>query len=99
MPGELGNDGFFASKNYVKDHHSEPRLARHARVPQRQEDDREAEGRLGRAQGWVAVLAHISISTTLFDKFTPRPADFYGVFTCWCHRYRLHGEPEQYETV
>ena len=75
VPGELGNDGFFAEQELRKDHHLQPRLARHARVPERQEDDRAAEGRLQRAEGRLAVRRTSTISTTLFDKYTPRPPD------------------------
>ena len=31
--GELGNDGFFTSTDYAKDHHLQPRLARQLEFP------------------------------------------------------------------
>ena len=75
VPGELRNDGFFASKNYVEDHHLSLGSPVTLAVPERPEDDRQAEGRLGRAEGRLAVRRTSRSPTTLFDKFTPRPRD------------------------
>ena len=74
VPGELGNDGFFASKNYVKDHHLSLGSPVTLEFPSGKKTTVKLKGVWDEPKGG-SPFAHISISTTLFDKFTPRPAD------------------------
>jgi putative ABC transport system permease protein len=74
VPGELGNDGFFASKNYVKDHHLSLGSPVTLEFPSGKKTTVKLRGVWDEPKGG-SPFAHISISTTLFDKFTPRPAD------------------------
>ena len=63
----------------------EPRLAGHLAVPERQEDDRQAEGRLGRAEGRLAVR-RTSRSRRRCSTSSRR-----GRRTRWCSRTRPGG--------
>jgi putative ABC transport system permease protein len=74
VPGELGNDGFFASKNYVKDHHLSLGSPVTLEFPSGKKTTVKLKGIWDEPKGG-SPFAHISISTTLFDKFTPRPRD------------------------
>ncbi|HSS79997.1 MAG TPA: FtsX-like permease family protein, partial [Gaiellaceae bacterium] len=74
VPGELGNDGFFASKNYVKDHHLSLGSPVTLQFPSGKKTTVKLKGVWDEPKGG-SPFAHITISTTLFDKFTPRPQD------------------------
>ena len=74
VPGELGNDGFFASKNYVEDHHLSLGSPVTLQFPSGQKTTVKLKGVWDEPKGG-SPFGHITISTTLFDKFTPRPRD------------------------
>src|SRR6476659_8481126 len=74
VPGELGNDGFFASKNYVEDHHLSLGSPVTLQFPSGKKTTVKLKGVWDEPKGG-SPFAHITISTTLFDKFTPRPRD------------------------
>ena len=74
VPGELGNDGFFASKNYVEDHHLSLGSPVTLQFPSGKKTTVKLKGVWDEPNGG-SPFAHITISTTLFDKFTPRPQD------------------------
>ena len=74
VPGELGNDGFFASKNYVQDHHLSLGSPVTLQFPSGQKTTVKLKGVWDEPKGG-SPFGHITISTTLFDKFTPRPRD------------------------
>jgi len=74
VPGELGNDGFFASKNYVEDHHLSLGSPVTLQFPNGKKTTVKLKGVWDEPKGG-SPFAHITISTTLFDKFTPRPQD------------------------
>jgi putative ABC transport system permease protein len=74
VPGELGQDGFFASKNYVKDHHLSLGSPVTLKFPSGKETTVRLKGVWDEPKGG-SPFAHITISTKLFDKFTPRPRD------------------------
>jgi putative ABC transport system permease protein len=74
VPGELGLNGFFASKNYVKDHHLSLGSPVSLQFPSGKKTTVRLKGVWDEPKGG-SPFAHITISTTLFDKFTPRPQD------------------------
>src|SRR5581483_8854163 len=74
VPGRLGLDGFFASKNYVKDHHLRLGSAVVLEFPSGKKTIVKLKGVWDEPKGG-SPFAHISISTALFDKFVPRPQD------------------------
>ena len=74
VPGELGNDGFFASKNYVEDHHLTLGSPVTLQFPSGKKTSVKLKGVWDEPKGG-SPFGHITISTTLFDKFTPRPQD------------------------
>ena len=74
VPGELGLNGFFASKNYVKDHHLSLGSRVNLQFPSGKKTTVRLKGVWDEPKGG-SPFAHITISTTLFDKFTPRPQD------------------------
>ena len=74
VPGELGNDGFFASKNYVEDHHLSLGSPVTLQFPSGQKTTVKLKGVWDEPKGG-SPFGHITISTTLFDRFTPRPRD------------------------
>jgi putative ABC transport system permease protein len=74
VPGELGLDGFFASKNYVKDHHLTLGSPVTIQFPSGKKTTVKLKGVWDEPKGG-SPFAHITISTALFDKFTPRPQD------------------------
>ena len=74
VPGELGNDGFFASKNYVEDHHLTLGSPVTLQFPSGKKTTVKLKGVWDEPKGG-SPFGHITISTTLFDKFTPRPQD------------------------
>jgi putative ABC transport system permease protein len=74
VPGQLGLDGFFASKNYVKDHHLKLGSAVVLQFPSGKKTTVRLKGVWDEPKGG-SPFAHITISTALFDKFTPRPRD------------------------
>jgi putative ABC transport system permease protein len=74
VPGELGLDGFFASKNYVKDHHLSLGTPVTLQFPSGKKTTVRLKGVWDQPKGG-SPFAHITISTKLFDKFTPRPRD------------------------
>jgi len=74
VPGELGLNGFFASKNYVKDHHLSLGSPVALQFPSGKKTTVRLKGVWDEPKGG-SPFAHITISTTLFDKFTPRPQD------------------------
>ena len=93
VPGELGNDGFFASKNYVKDHHLSLGSPVTLEFPSGKKTTVKLKGVWDEPKGG-SPFAHISISTTLFDKFTPRPADLMVLVEHARRRHRReHGAP------
>ena len=74
VPGQLGLDGFFASKNYVKDHHLTLGSPVALEFPSGKKTTVRLKGVWDEPKGG-SPFAHITISTTLFDKFVPRPRD------------------------
>jgi putative ABC transport system permease protein len=74
VPGKLGMDGFFASKNYVKDHHLKLGSAVTLEFPSGKKTVVRLKGVWDEPKGG-SPFGHITISTALFDKFTPRPRD------------------------
>ena len=74
VPARLGSDGFFASKNYVKDHHLSLGSAVRIEFPTGKKVSVRLKGVWDEPKGG-SPFAHITISTALFDKFTPRPRD------------------------
>ena len=74
VPGELGMNGFFSSKNYVKDHHLSLGSPVTLQFPSGKKTTVKLRGVWDEPKGG-SPFAHITISTTLFDKFTPRPQD------------------------
>jgi len=74
VPRELGLNGFFASKNYVKDHHLSLGSPVALQFPSGKKTTVRLKGVWDEPKGG-SPFAHITISTTLFDKFTPRPQD------------------------
>jgi putative ABC transport system permease protein len=74
VPGELGLDGFFASKNYVKDHHLKLGSGVTLEFPSGKKTTVKLKGVWDEPKGG-SPFAHITISTVLFDKFVPRPRD------------------------
>jgi putative ABC transport system permease protein len=74
VPGELGMDGFFASKTYVKDHHLSLGSPVTLQFPSGKKTTVKLRGVWDEPKGG-SPFAHITISTVLFDKFTPRPRD------------------------
>jgi putative ABC transport system permease protein len=74
VPGKLGMDGFFASKNYVKDHHLRLGSPVTLEFPSGKKTVVRLKGVWDEPKGG-SPFAHITISTALFDKFTPRPRD------------------------
>jgi putative ABC transport system permease protein len=73
-PGQLGLDGFFASKNYVKDHHLSLGSPVTLEFSSGKKTTVKLKGVWDEPKGG-SPFAHITISTALFDKFTPRPRD------------------------
>ena len=74
VPGELGLNGFFASKNYVKDHHLSLGSPVTLQFPSGKKTTVRLKGVWDEPKGG-SPFSHITISTRLFDKFTPRPRD------------------------
>ncbi len=74
VPRELGLDGFFASKNYVKDHHLKLGSPVSLEFPTGKKATVKLTGVWDEPKGG-SPFAHITISTALFDKFVPRPRD------------------------
>jgi len=74
VPGELGTTGFFSSKNYVKDHHLSLGSPVTIQFPSGKKTTVRLKGVWDEPKGG-SPFAHITISTVLFDKFTPRPQD------------------------
>jgi putative ABC transport system permease protein len=74
VPGKLGLDGFFASKNYVKDHHLKLGSRVTLKFPNSKKTKVRLKGVWDEPKGG-SPFAHITISTALFDKFVPRPRD------------------------
>jgi putative ABC transport system permease protein len=73
-PGRLGLDGFFASDNYVKDHDLSLGTPVTLQFPSGRKTTVRLKGTWDEPKGG-SPFAHITISTALFDKFTPRPQD------------------------
>jgi ABC-type antimicrobial peptide transport system permease subunit len=67
-------DGFFASKNYVKDHHLALGSPVTIQFPSGKKTVVRLKGVWDEPKGG-SPFAHITISVPLFDKFTPRPQD------------------------
>jgi putative ABC transport system permease protein len=74
VPGKLGTDGFFASKNYIEDHHLGLGSPVTLQFPSGKKATVKLKGVWDEPKGG-SPFGHITISTTLFDKFTPRPRD------------------------
>jgi ABC-type antimicrobial peptide transport system permease subunit len=74
VPGQLGMDGFFASKKYVKDHHLKLGSPVTLQFPSGKKTTVKLKGVWDEPKGG-SPFAHITISTALFDKFVPRPQD------------------------
>ena len=74
VPGQLGMDGFFASKNYVKDHHLELGTPVTLTFPSGKKTVVRLKGVWNEPKGG-SPFGHITISVPLFDKFNPRPQD------------------------
>jgi putative ABC transport system permease protein len=74
IPGQLGMDGFFSSKTYVKDHHLSLGSPVTLEFPSGKKTTVKLKGVWDEPKGG-SPFAHITISTALFDKYTPRPMD------------------------
>src|SRR5204863_2090258 len=74
VPGRLGMDGFFASKKYVEDHHLRLGSPVQLEFPTGKKTTVRLKGVWDEPKGG-SPFGHISISTALFDKYTPRPTD------------------------
>ena len=74
VPGQLGLDGFFASKNYAKDHHLRLGTPVTLEFPSGKKATVKLKGIWDEPKGG-SPFSHITISTRLFDKFVPRPRD------------------------
>jgi putative ABC transport system permease protein len=74
VPARLGMDGFFASKKYVEDHHLKLGSAVQLEFPTGKKTTVRLKGVWDEPKGG-SPFGHISISTALFDKFTPRPTN------------------------
>ncbi len=74
VPGKLGLDGFFASKNYVKDHHLKLGSPVALQFPSGKKTTVRLKGVWDEPKGG-SPFSHITISTALFDKYVPRPRD------------------------
>ena len=74
VPGRLGVDGFFASKNYVKDHHLRLGSPVKLEFPSGKKTTVRLKGVWDEPKGG-SPFGHITVSTTLFDRFVPRPRD------------------------
>ena len=66
VPGELGLDGFFASKNYVKDHHLSLGSPVTLQFPSGKKTTVKLKGVWDEPKGG-SPFAHITISTVLFE--------------------------------
>jgi putative ABC transport system permease protein len=73
-PGQLGLNGFFVSKNYAKDHHLTLGTPVTLQFPSGRKTTVRLKGTWDEPKGG-SPFAHVTISTALFDKFTPRPQD------------------------
>jgi putative ABC transport system permease protein len=74
VPGRLGDDGFFASKKYVEDHHLRLGSPITLEFPSGKKVSVRLKGVWKEPNGG-SPFAHVSISTKLFDKYVPRPQD------------------------
>jgi putative ABC transport system permease protein len=74
VPGRLGSDGFFTSKDYAKDHHLKIGSTMKLEFPSGKTADVRLKGIWDEPNGG-SPFANATISTTLFDKFFPRPRD------------------------
>jgi putative ABC transport system permease protein len=74
VPGELGLDGFFASKDYVKDHHLKLGSPVALQFPSGKKTTVQLKGVWDEPKGG-SPFSDITISTALFDRFVPRPRD------------------------
>jgi putative ABC transport system permease protein len=74
VPARLGMDGFFASKKYVEDHHLGLGSPVEIQFPTGKKTTVRLKGVWDEPKGG-SPFAHITISTALFDRFTPRPRD------------------------
>jgi putative ABC transport system permease protein len=74
VPGKLGMDGFFSSKDYVKDHHLSLGSPITLEFPSGKTATVKLKGVWDEPKGG-SPFSHVTISTALFDKYTPRPVD------------------------
>jgi len=74
VPGRLGSDGFFTSKDYAKDHHLKIGSAMKLEFPSGKTVEVRLKGIWDEPNGG-SPFADATISSTLFDKFVPRPRD------------------------
>jgi putative ABC transport system permease protein len=74
VPGKLGMDGFFASKDYVKDHHLKLGSPVTLQFPSSKKATVRLKGVWDEPKGG-SPFSDITISTALFDRYVPRPRD------------------------
>jgi putative ABC transport system permease protein len=74
VPGRLGDDGFFASDKYVKDHHLRLGSPITLEFPSGKKASVRLKG-IWKEPNGGSPFAHVTISTALFDRFVPRPQD------------------------
>jgi putative ABC transport system permease protein len=74
VPGRLGDDGFFASKKYVEDHHLRLGSPITLEFPSGKKVSVRLKGVWKEPNGG-SPFGHVTISTALFDKYVPRPQD------------------------
>jgi putative ABC transport system permease protein len=74
VPGRLGDDGSFASKKYVEDHHLRLGSPITLEFPSGKKVSVRLKGVWKEPNGG-SPFGHVTISTALFDKYVPRPQD------------------------
>jgi putative ABC transport system permease protein len=74
VPSKLGNDGFFTSTDYAKDHDLQVGSAMSLEFPSGQRANVRLLGTFEEPNGG-SPFGDATISTALFDKYNPRPKD------------------------
>jgi putative ABC transport system permease protein len=74
VPGQLGDNGFFASKKYVEDHHLRLGSPITLEFPSGKKVSVRLKG-IWKEPNGGSPFGHVTISTALFDKYVPRPQD------------------------
>jgi putative ABC transport system permease protein len=75
VPGRLGTDGFFTDTDYAKAHDLHVGSAVNLEFPSGKRVDLRLLGIYEKPNGGNTPFGEATISTTLFDKYNPRPRD------------------------